>query len=53
MSSDITIKYCGPYTIQTSDAALRPQIVDSVSFSIDRNELKDYEMPVEQEVKCK
>lgn len=53
MSGDITIQYCGPYSIQTSDATLSPQIVESVSFLIDRNELKDYEMPVSQEVKCK
>ena len=53
MSRDITIQYCGPYTIQTSDAALSPQIVESVSIAIDRGELKDYEMPVAQEVECK
>lgn len=53
MSRDITIQYCGPYTIQTSDAALSPQIVESVSVSIDRSELKDYEMSVAQEIKSK
>ena len=46
MSRDITVQYCGPYTIQTSDASLSPQIVESVSVSIDRGELKDYEKPV-------
>lgn len=53
MSGDITIQYCGPYTIQTSDATLSPQIVESVNVAIDRSELKEYEMPVAQEVKCK
>lgn len=53
MSGDVIIQYCGPYTIQTSDAALSPQIVESLSVAIDRNELKDYEMPVAQEIKCK
>lgn len=53
MSSDITIQYCGPYTIHTSDAVLSPQIVESVSVAIDRSELKDYEMPIAQEVECK
>ena len=53
MSGDITIQYCGPYTIQTSDAALSPQIVESVNVAIDRSELKDYEVPVTQEVKYK
>lgn len=52
MSRDITIQYCGPYTIQTSDASISPQIVESVSVSIDRGELKNYEMPVAQEIKC-
>ena len=50
MSRDITIQYCGPYTIQTSDASLSPQIVESVSVEIDRRELKDYEKPVVREV---
>ena len=50
MSRDITIQYCGPYTIQTSDASLSPQIVESVSVEIDRSELKDYEKPVVREV---
>lgn len=53
MNRDITIRYCGPYTIQTSDAAISPQTVESVSVAIDRNELKEYEIPVAQEVKCK
>lgn len=53
MSEDIIIQYCGPYTIQTSDAALSPQIVESLSVEIGRGELKDYEMPVAQEIKCK
>lgn len=53
MSGDITIQYCGPFTIQTSDAALSPQIVESVSVAIDRSELKDYETPIAQEIKCK
>lgn len=53
MSGDITIQYCGPYTIQTSDAAISPQIVESVNIAIDRNELKEYEMPVAQEVNRK
>jgi len=53
MSGDITIQYCGPYTIQTSDASLSPQIVESVNVAIDRSELKDYEVPVTQEVKYK
>lgn len=51
MSRDITIQYCGPYTIQTSDATLNPQTVESVSIAIDRSELKDYEIPVAQEVR--
>lgn len=50
MSRDITIQYCGPYTIQTSDATLSPQIVKSVSIAINRSELKDYETPVVQEI---
>lgn len=50
MSRDITIQYCGPYTIQTSDASLSPQIVESVNLSIDRSELKDYEKPVVREI---
>lgn len=50
MSRVITIQYCGPYTIQTSDASLSPQIVESVSLSIDRSELKDYEKPVVREI---
>lgn len=53
MSGDFTIQYCGPYIIQTSDAAISPQIVESVSVAIDRDELKEYEIPVAQEVKCK
>lgn len=53
MSRDITIQYCGPYTIQTSDAALSPQIVESVNVAIDRSELKDHESPVVQVVNCK
>ena len=53
MSGDITIQYCGPYIIQTSDAALCPQIVESESIVIDRSELKDCEMPITQEVKRK
>lgn len=53
MSGNITIQYRGPYTIQTSDAALSPQIVESVNVAIDRSELKDYEVPVTQEVKYK
>lgn len=51
MSRDFTIQYCGPYTIQTSDATLSPQIVESVSIDINRSELKDYETPVDQEVR--
>ena len=51
MSGGFTIQYCGPYTIQTTDAALSPQIVESVSVTIDRSELKDCEVPVAQEVK--
>lgn len=50
MSRDITIQYCGPYTIQTSDASLSPQIVESVSVEIDRSELKDYEKPMVREI---
>lgn len=53
MSGDFTIQYCGPYTIQTSDAALGPQIVESVSVAIDRSELIDHEMPIAQEVETK
>lgn len=53
MSGDITIQYCGPFTIQTSDVALSPQIVESVNVAIDRSELKDFEAPVAQEVNCK
>ena len=53
MSGDITIQYCGPFTIQTSDAVLSPQIVENMSVVIDRSELKDYERPVAQEIKCK
>lgn len=53
MCSDITIQYCGPYTIQTSDAILSPQIVESVSVAIDRSELKDYEIPIAQEIERK
>lgn len=53
MSGDITIQYCGPYTIQTSDASLSPQIVESVSASIDRSELKEQERPVAQNVSHK
>lgn len=53
MSGNITIQYCGPYSIQTSDATLSPQIVESVSVDIDRSELIDQEMPVDQEIKAK
>lgn len=53
MSGDFNIQYCGPYTIQTSDAALSPQIVENVNISIDRGEIIDHEMPVVQEIKTK
>ena len=53
MSEDCTIQYCGPYTIQTSDATLSSHLVESVSVSIDRNELKDYESPVNQDIRHK
>lgn len=52
MSEDITIQYCGPYTIQTSDATLSSQIVESVNVAIDRSELEDNEIPIPQEVEC-
>lgn len=50
MGKDILIQYCGPYTIQTSDAAMSSQFVDSVSVAIERNELREHECPVAQEV---
>ena len=53
MSRDFTIQYCGPYTIQTSDATVSTPIVESVSVAIDRSELKDYETPVAQEIRSK
>lgn len=53
MSGAFSIQYCGPYTIQTSDATLSLQLVESMSVAIDRSELKDYEVPIDQEVKSK
>lgn len=50
MNSDVMIQYCGPYTIQSSEATISPQTVESISISIDRGELKDYEMPIFQDV---
>jgi len=49
MNSDVIMQYSGPYTIQSSGATLSPQTVESVSISIDRVELKDYEMPISQD----
>lgn len=49
MNSDVMIQYCGPYTIQSSEATLSPQTVESVSISIDRGELIDYEIPIPQD----
>ncbi len=50
MNSDVMIQYSGPYTIQSSDATISPQTVESVCISIDRGELKDYEIPISQDV---
>ena len=52
MSEDIIMQYLGPYTILTTDVTLSPQIVECVSIAIDRNQLKEYEIPVDQSKEC-
>ena len=42
------IEYCGPYSIQTTNAVISEQIVDSKVVVVERNQLKDYENPVLQ-----
>lgn len=37
------IQYNDPYTIQTSDATIRIDSIESVSIEIERASLKDYE----------
>ena len=51
--NDVVIQYCGPYSIQTSDATVCTKSVESVSVAIERDTLGDYEHPVLQEVKQK
>lgn len=51
--SDVVIQYCGPYSIQTSDASMSTKSVESVSLAIERETLRDYEQPEFHEVKQK
>lgn len=51
--SDVIIKYCGPFTIQTSDATINANSVESVNVAIERVILKGQERPLEVEVKNK
>ncbi len=46
MSKDVYIQYCGPYSIQTSDATRISQSIESTSFTIERAQLRDTEQMV-------
>ena len=45
MSKDIIIQYCGPYSIQTSDAAIIARSIESSSFIVEREQLEELELP--------
>ena len=43
MSEGVKINYSGQYTIQSSDGPIIPQMAESVSISIDRKMIKNFE----------
>lgn len=45
MIKDIIIQYCGPYSIQTSDAAIVARSIDSSSIVVERERLENLERP--------
>lgn len=50
MDRDIYIQYCGPYSIQTSDAVRVARPIESVSIEVERGQLKGMEQPVIREI---
>lgn len=45
MSKDVIIQYCGPYSIQTSDAAIFARSIESSSIVVEREQLENLERP--------
>lgn len=43
MDRDVMIQYCGPYLIQTTEAVMMGQTVDSFNIAVDRSMLSEEE----------
>ena len=46
MDRDVMIQYCGPYLIQTTEAVMMGQTVESFNIAVDRSTLLEEENPV-------
>lgn len=46
MDRDVMIQYCGPYLIQTTDAIMGTQIIESTNIVVERSMLPEVEEPV-------
>ena len=48
MDMDVLIQYCGPYSIQTSDAPKIQQSIENISIVVERGQLQEIEHSVVQ-----
>lgn len=50
MDNNVLIQYCGPYSIQTSDAPKIQQFIENTNIVVERGQLQEIERSVTQNV---
>jgi hypothetical protein len=50
MDREVIIQYCGPYLIQTTDAIMEMQAVESTHIIVERGLFPEVELPVSGEM---